>query len=160
MMDDEQLMTFLCIVESIINSRPITRNPDDVSDSEALTPNHILMLRRGPPVMGTFEKADLYGRRWKQIQWLASVFWRRWLKEYIPNLQIRSRWAEIQRNLKVDDLVLILDEQKPRSLWPLGRILEAIKGRDGLVRTVRIKTGQTVLTRPITKVVFLEGKCN
>ena len=144
MMDDEQLMTFLCIVESTINSRPITRNPNDVSDSEALTPHHILMLRRGPPVMGTFEKADLYGRRWKQIQWLASVFWRRWLKEYIPNLQIRSRWAEIQRNLKVDDLVLILDEQKPRSLWPLGRILEAIRGRDGLVQTVKIKIGQTV----------------
>ena len=55
------------------------------------------------------------------------------VKKYIPNLQIRSRWAEIQRNLKVDDLVLIVDEQKPRSLWPLGRILEAIQGRDGLV---------------------------
>ena len=155
-MDDEQLSTFLCIVESIINSRPITKNPDDASEPEALTPNHLLLLREGPAPLGKFEGHDLYGRKWRQVQWLASVFWKRWIKEYLPNQQIRNKNAHLQENLQVDDLVLLMDEQSPRSMWPLARIVEVIKGRDGLVRSVKLKSKQRVLTRPITKIVLLE----
>ena len=156
-MDDEQLETLLSLVESIINSRPITHNSDDIRDPEALTPNHLLLLRSGPDALGTFDQNDMYGRRWKQIQWLASVLWKRWLKEYIPNLQIRPKWAVKQPNFKVDDLVLLMDDNSPRSLWPMGRITEVILGRDNLVRTVKVKTRQSVLSRPITKIVPLEN---
>ena len=156
-MDDEQLETLLSLVESIINSRPIKHNSDDIRDPEALTPNHLLLLRSGPDALGTFNQNDMYGRRWKQIQWLASVFWKRWLKEYIPNLQIRPKWAVKQPNFKVDDLVLLMDDNSPRSLWPMGRITEVIMGRDNLVRTVKVRTRQSVLSRPITKIVPLEN---
>ena len=50
----------------------------------------------------------------------------------------------------------MVDENTPRYLWPLGIVLEVTEGRDGLVRSVRIKTQSTILTRPITKVVMLE----
>jgi hypothetical protein len=155
-MDDEQLVTLLCIVESIINSRPITNNPDDCRDCEALTPNHLLLLRNGPQALGSFESSDLYGRRWRQVQCIASEFWKRWLREYIPSLQIRNKCHNPERNIEVDDLVLFVIEQTQRSVWPLGRIIEVIKGRDGLVRTVKVKTPQRILTRPVTKIVLLE----
>ena len=135
------LTTFLCLVESIINDRPITHNPDDPRDNEALTPNHLLLLRAGPRALGFFE--DLYRRQWRQVQWLASIFWKRWLREYVPNLQIRGKCGQSVQNIKVDDLVLL--------------VIEAIKGRDNLVRTFKVKTRQNVLTRPITKVVLLEN---
>ena len=156
-MNDEMLTTFLCLVESIINDRPITHNPDDPRDNEALTPNHLLFLRAGPRALGFFEGTDLYRRQWRQVQWLASIFWKRWLREYVPNLQIRGKCGQSVQNIKVDDLVLLVDEQTPRSVWPMGRVIEAIKGRDNLVRTVKVKTRQNVLTRPITKVVLLEN---
>ena len=77
-LDDEGLVTLMCEVESIINSQPLTKVSDDPEDVEALTPNHLL-LRSGsslPP--GIFDKGDLYSRRrWRQVQYLSDVFWRR-----------------------------------------------------------------------------------
>ena len=92
-LDDEGLSTLMCEVESIVNSRPLTKVSDDPRDLEALTPNHLLLLRSNstlPP--GLFRKEELYSRRrWRQVQYLSDVFCRRWLKEYLPSLQERQR---------------------------------------------------------------------
>ena len=53
---------------------------------------------------------------------------------------------------------MIVDENTPRNIWPLGLVVEVKHGRDGLVRTVHIKTRSTTLVRPITKIVLLEEK--
>ena len=47
-LDDEGLSTLMWEVEAIVNSRPITKSFDDPGDCEALTPNHLLLLRSGP----------------------------------------------------------------------------------------------------------------
>ena len=47
-LDDEGLSTLMCEVEAIVNSRPITKSSDAPKDCEALTPNHLLLLRSGP----------------------------------------------------------------------------------------------------------------
>lgn len=45
LVNEKTLTTFLTEVEKILNSRPITRVSSDPGDSEALTPNHILLSR-------------------------------------------------------------------------------------------------------------------
>ncbi len=124
-LDDESLNTLMCEVESVVNGRPITKLSDDPRDSEPLTPNHLLLLRSGsnvPP--GIFCAQDSYGRRrWRQVQYMANLFWRRWLKEYLPSLQQRQKWSIPQRNFVVNDMVLVLDESRPRNNWPLGRVI-------------------------------------
>ena len=76
----------MCEVEAIVNSRPITKSSNDPRDLEALMLNHMLLLRSGarfPP--GVFSSDDTYSRRrWRQVQYLANLFWRRWIKEYLP----------------------------------------------------------------------------
>ena len=136
-LDDEDLRTLMCEVESVVNGRPITKVSDDPRDLDALTPNHLSPLRpetTAPP--GKFTKDDIYSRRrWRQVQYLVGVFWRRWVREYLPSLQERQRWNKTGRNFVVDDVVLILNDKTPRSCWLLGRILEAYTNRnDGLVR--------------------------
>ena len=159
-LDEESLSTLMCEVEAIVNGRPITKLSDDPRDMEPLTPNHLLLLRAGPAVPpGIFSKQDCYNkRRWRQVQYLADVFWRRWVREYLPSLQERQKWNKKQRNFAVDDIVLVLDDKKPRNSWPLGRILEVYaNSRDGLVRSVRLKTSTSELVRPINKIVLLEA---
>ena len=51
----------------------------------------------------------------------------------------------------------VADKSSPRNYWPLGRILKAYPGRDGLVRSVRVKTVNGELVRPTEKLCLLEG---
>ncbi|XP_035660814.1 uncharacterized protein LOC118405422 [Branchiostoma floridae] len=152
-LDDEGLHTLLCEAESIVNGRPLTTTSNEVNDLEALTPNHLLNMKMQttlPPNLT--DKNDLYARRrWKQVQYLASLFWRRWSKEYMASLQERSKWGTRQRDLAVGDIVLLKDEQSPRGVWPLGRIVQVMPGSRGLVRRVKVKTQHSVLERPIDK---------
>ncbi len=158
-LDDEGINTLMCEVEAIVNGRPITKLSDDPRDMEPLTPNHLLLLRAGPTLPPTTSsRQDAYSRRWRQVQHLADVFWRRWIKEYLPSLQIRQKWNKSRRNFAVDDIVLVLDDKTPRNFWPLGRVLEVYTNRnDGLVRSVKLKTRTSELTRPVNKIVLLEG---
>ena len=44
----------------------------------------------------------------------------------------------------------------PRGHWPLGRIIETTRGRDGHVRVVKVQVGKNVYSRPISKICPLE----
>lgn len=157
-LNDDILHTVVCEIENLINSRPITKVSDDVSDGEALTPNHLLLIRGNASLpWGTFVAADVYRKHWKHVQYITSQFWRRWIREYLPELQKRPKWLGVVRNVQIGDLVLIMDENAPRGAWPLGLVLETTSGRDGLVRSAKLRTKSTVLVRPITKLVLLEG---
>ena len=71
--------------------------------------------------------------------------------------QQRQKWNESQRNVEINDIVLVLDEKTHRCSWPLGRVLEVYTNKkDGLVRSAKIKTTTSVMVRPITKMVLLE----
>ena len=154
----ETLRTVFAEVTSILNSRPISPASDDPSDMEPLTPNHLLLQRRNlaiPP--GVFAKEELYSRKqWRHAQFLANCFWSRWVLEYVSTLQQRHKWLLNKRNLAVNDLVLVVDKTVPRSRWLLGRVMKVFPGEDSRVRTAEVKTKDSSLTRPVTKLCLLE----
>ena len=157
-LDDDSLMTLFCIVEGIVNGRPLTKLSDDPTDPLPLTPNDLLILHSGPSLPpGKFVARDAFKRRWRQVQYLADVFWSRWTKDYLPQLQQRRKWTECDRNFKCGDLVLVLQENTPRYQWPLGVVREVHPGPDGLVRSVKVQMKSGLYTRPIHKLCLLEG---
>eukprot|EP00057_Strongylocentrotus_purpuratus_P002697 XP_003725052.1 PREDICTED: uncharacterized protein LOC100888496 [Strongylocentrotus purpuratus] len=155
---DEVLATVMAEVEWILNSRPLTQLSLDARDGVPLTPNHLLLLKQSPNLPpGVFEKADTYGRRrWRQAQYLSSLFWKRWRREYLPLLQERQKWTKPQRNIAKDDLVLVVDDNAPRGQWPLGKIVDVFPGRDHRVRQVEVRIGTKYFRRPITKLCLLD----
>lgn len=62
----------------------------------------------------------------------------RWKREYLLNLQNRQKWTNIQRNSRVNDIVLLLDDMAPRSRWKLAKVTEVLPGRDGRVRKLKL----------------------
>ena len=160
LVSDEMLRTLMSEVEGILNGRPLTPVSSDPKDLDPLTPNHLLLLRANPNLPpGVFNKEEMYSkRRWRQVQYMANIFWKRWLKEYLPTLQERTKWTKPRRCLATGDLVLIADDNIHRGKWPLARVTEVFVGKDENVRAAKVKTATTILTRPITKLCFLEGE--
>ena len=131
--DDEGLVTLLCEVKRIIHGRLITTVSGDSNHPEPLTPNHLLLLRSEPQMPpGLFQKEDSFSRRrWRQVQYLADIFWNRWSQEYLPLLQRRQKWTTIRKNLAVGDIVLVTAENAPRNSWSLGRVVEVFADKKG-----------------------------
>ena len=159
-LDDESLRTLFVEVEAIVNSRPLAVDSLTDVSIDPLTPNHLLTMKSKVvfPPPGVFQKADIYCRkRWRAVQYLANEFWNRFKKEYLQASQERPKWNSVRRNLAVNDIVLIMDEDSPRNKWPMGRIIEVFPSDDGLVRKVNLKvaSSSTPLKRPVTKLVLL-----
>ena len=77
----------------------------------------------------------------------------------MQSLQLRQKWIPVQRNLQVDDIVIIKDESLPRNRWKLGRVDETYPNDDGLIRKVRVVIATDSLDdsgRPTKPVVHLE----
>ena len=171
-LDDESLRTFCCEAAAIVNSRPLTvENLNDPLAGVPISPNQLLTMKSGIvlPPPGNFERQDLYARkRWKRVQHIANEFWYQWKREFLHTLQPRQKWTKPQRNFQVGDIVLVVDENQPRSIWPLARVESVREGTDGKVRRVKVmlansnidgkgrrKKEPSVLERPIHKLVLL-----
>ena len=149
-LNDEALTTFMCEADAIVNSRPLTI--DSLNDSASLsplTPNQLLTMKTKVllPPPGVFQSPDKYCRkRWRRVQLLANEFWTRWKKEYLLNLQQRQKWSKPRRNMRVDDVVFIKDDEDlPRNQWQLARVTEAHQSADGHVRTVKLAVADRTL---------------
>ena len=107
--------------------------------------------------LGVFINKDRYNRRWRQAQLLANTFWRRWLREYLPTLQQRQKWRKPRKNLKVKNLVLLVDSGCSRGQWPMAIVEEVFPDKHGIVRQVMVRTANSKFKRDVRKLCLLEG---
>ena len=158
-LSEDALRTVLCEAESAINSRPLTFISGDHRDLEAITPNKLLLLRDSHvPKQLTSKEEALSRKRWRQVQYIADAFWRRWTREYLSALQDRRKWPGQNRNMIVDDVVLMVDNTQPRCHWNLGRVVRVFTGVDGLVRNVEVLSHGKNFKRPVNKLILLLEK--
>ena len=164
---------FLLESEAVINSRPLTYVESADDAKKPLTPADFLLGRRitalptpndlrladpNIPAEGLVRLHELNKRH-------LSGFWNRWRKEYL--LSLREHHMSCKRNnmycnqVHVGDIVIVGDDQMPRLMWKMGRIIEVLPSRDGRIRAVKLQTttprgAKTELTRPINKLYPLE----
>lgn len=155
LLSDEELLSFLAEAEKILNDRPLTPVRADHRDAVPLTPSDLLLLR-GNSCESPIADENPLRRRWATVQALANAFYARFVDEYLPTLQSRSKWTSDQRAVQENDVVLVACEDKPRGQWPLGLVTEPIVSEDGRVRAAYVKIDGMVRRRPVTQLVFLE----
>lgn len=164
-MTRDEFSTFLAEAASTINNTPMYEVSGDPNEPMPLTPANLLTFKDNPnpPPLENFDAKDLlaYGsRRWRRVQYLAEQFWSRWRREYIHQLQERSKWVKPRPNLKPNDIVLIRNREVKRNQWPLARVFSVKHSKDGLVRSAVLslppKNGLIrTVERPITELVLL-----
>ncbi|ERL96141.1 hypothetical protein D910_01158 [Dendroctonus ponderosae] len=87
---------------------------------------------------------------------ITQGFWSRWSKEYVAELQQRTKWKRNAVNLlSPASLVLIKEDGLPPLKWMMGVVQEVLPGADGVIRTATIKTASSTLKRPVTNLCTL-----
>ena len=154
----EELNTYTCKIEAILNSRPITPMSQDPNDLRALTLAHFL-IGEALPSLPEVDYTDTPVNRlsvWEHIQFMKQHFWRRWSKEYLNQLTTRAKWhLKKPEDIKIGSLVLLKEDNISSLRWPLGRIVEVFPGKDGTTRVVTVKTSSGSYKRSITRVAPL-----
>ena len=73
-------------------------------------------------------------------------------EEMMMQLEFFGKWKnEEVRQLEVNDLVWIVDDNVKRAHYKMGRVLEVYHGSDGRVRSALVKTEDGKLKRPVVK---------
>lgn len=158
----EEMLTVLCEIEAILNSRPIAPLSEDPNDLNHLTPGHFLV---GAP-LNSFPYADVSDInenrlvRWQRVEQLRQHFWSRWSSEYLNSLQERNKWKVNKgQQLKANQPVLLKQPGLAPLQWLLGRIERVHTGSDGNARVATIKTASGTYVRPLSKIAILPVDC-
>lgn len=131
-MTEEVLRTVLIEIEGILNSKPLGYTSSDIADPDPITLVCLLMGRHNGslPQVGYKGPEIMSRRRWRHSQILADHFWKHFLTYYLPGLQARQKWQTNTVDLQTGDVIMIVDNQLPRTLWPVGKITRVFPGAD------------------------------
>lgn len=150
----EELTTVLTQIESILNSRPLSPMSSDPQDLLPLSPAHFLVGRplTAPVYEDMRNQTGSYLSRYQRVEQMRHHFWERWSKEYISELQSRCKWMKGDDTLQPGMMVVIKDDNLPPLKWHLGRIINAVPGKDGISRVADIRTATGVVRRSFAKI--------
>ena len=148
-------------IEGIINSRPLPAVSDDCRDPLPITPAHLAI---GRPINQLPERKESSleetstrtVERYLYLQRLLNHYWKRWKQEYLHLLSVRNKWRKEIPSIRVGDIVLISDDNVPRTKWPLAKVERVYPGNDGLVRTATVRAHNSFYNRPVQRLHKLE----
>ena len=144
-------------IEAILNSRPLTAISDDPSDLSALTAGHFLIGRplNAKPDRDLTQNSIDRLQRWDRVIQMQQHFWNRWNRDYLHQLQVRTKNYKHIVPVDVGQLVLLHVDNSPPLFWPMGRITRIYPGKDGVTRVASIRTAKSTYERPVDKLALL-----
>lgn len=153
----EEFSTVLAQIEAILNSRPLSPLSSDPMDFTPLTPGHFLLGRplTAPPAEDVKDTNLSRLSRYRRMEQLRQHFWRRWSREYISELQMRTKWKLKKDDIILGSLVLIKEDNLPPLKWRLGRVTRVFPGADGVSRVAEVETSMGPIRRPFSKICSL-----
>jgi len=150
--DNQDLITTVCHVENIINSRPISFSSGNDTELIPISPLDFIL-----PINNHSNSSTVISKRPDLLQALSfnskviNRFWTRWKEEYIPTL-LKQGGRSSNQVLTIGEVVL-LNESSKRAHWPLAKIMELFQGRDGHYRSAKLFCKGKTMTRP-TKLLY------
>ena len=114
-----------------MNQRPIGPVSNYPDDGKYLCPNNMLLGRATSEVLqGPFNDTKNPRRRVEFVQKNVDSFWKRWSRDVLQALVTRKAWHTERRNVEVDDIIVMADNNAIRGKWTIGRVIEVYPGTD------------------------------
>ena len=85
-------------------------------------------------------------------------FWKQWHAQYLKSLTPLKKWYKFGHEIRKGDLVLVSEDRVARGQWSPARVEDTHTGRDGLVRSITLRTSSGSLTRrPVQRLHLFEA---
>ena len=158
--DSEDFETLLSGAMGIMNKRPIVQASAE-TEMLVLTPSHFLHpylftdsnTNIVPPPIGEPEKLR---HGWKASQALLDDFWGQFKRDYVTAM-LRRKKTKPGEPIKIDDVVLIVDDQNSREYWKTAVVTDIINDDQLHPRRFSLKDNRgTIYDRHVSGVVKLE----
>ena len=158
-----ELESLLLDIETTLNNRPLSYVEDD-DELPVLTPNSIIFGGDNfspEEEAEAIEETDLR-KRAKYLRKCKERVWKRWTDEYVKALRETHNHKHgcTEMQLSVGDVVIIKGDERNRGEWKMGIVEELHRGRDGIVRSVKLRAGKTFLKRAVQHLYPLELSCD
>ena len=155
----DQLQAIVIDIEKNVNNRPLTYVESEQEEEQVLTPNTILWGQN----VHTIDESDTDDgevvKLHKRMKQKREHAWQRWKTEYVHSLMEHHRVIKGENACpEVGEMMLVVGEEKNRAEWRRGKVVELIKGKDNVVRGVKILTKGHTIERPLTLVCSLQLK--
>ena len=156
-----ELETVLTEIESCVNSRPLTQVTDAPNPLHYLTPSHFISgcnphSKSSLDIVPCNVSAEDLNERDIIKNAKLDHFWKVWSNNYITNLPNVVKGFSQKCKLSKGDLVLIKEDNVPRLLWPIGVVVDMFPGKDGFIRSIKVRTKKGEIVRPIQRAYDLE----
>ena len=152
-------------VECFMNDRPLNYIGEDC-DQPVLTPNTLMgrtstqFLEQDLDSLNYTEEDQIVTKRMRYLEKVRLQLRKRWQNEYLHALQERhTRDSDQKQKIPQPGAIVLLtdtlNQRKPE--WRLGKVIEVIRGRDNVIRGMKLKLGNGyIVERPLQLVRDLE----
>ncbi|GFQ97737.1 integrase catalytic domain-containing protein [Trichonephila clavata] len=133
--------TIVCECEALLNSRPLTYLSENPSDLVSITPS-LFSQDQTEFCVEDLDQNDLQNlhKCARHLHATKHKLKSRFQKEYISILKQTSNKVQAPRS--IGDIILISLDNKKRVDWPLAKIIEIYKGRDGVFPRCKIENSE------------------
>ena len=154
-----QLRLILTEIEAVVNNRPLAVVREDSEELTPITPMELVNGRRLDqiPDPRAPKRSTTFSHLWRKRQAILNQFWKRWHNDYLLEQSTRKKWRTPTRDNLMGKIVLIKDDNLSRNVWVIGRIVDILPSKDGLVRNVMVKTSTSLLRRAVQKLALFEN---
>ena len=140
-------------IKIIFNNRPLQYDEDE-SRPRVLTPNRIIH-GRDIHLLEEIEEPDSPSKMEKHIRKAKEVMWHRWITEVLRKHDVTKGKPY---HPETGEVVLAVGDSKNRRQWNHGLVCELLKGKDSVIRGVRMVVPTKIWERPIQLICPLEIK--
>jgi len=147
---EDQFRTAISKAAALLNSRPLSRKM--LEEKEVIiTPNSFLIGNFSTDLV-TPEQEIKYtklGAKFQEVLRLEREIWKRFIQEILPEISPRTKWYKIFPELKVGNVVLVIEEGTPRGQWKLAVVEEVKRSEDQIVRSAKVRMNGKLFDRPV-----------